>query len=906
MKVSAIALRVGAISLLSVTLVAFNLCAVSAQSAARAIEHQLFPERSYNPAVPVPTASLGYALGKDLATYAEMVPYLQRLAASSNRMQLATHGSSYEGQPIYDITISTPENLARLAEIRANTARLADPRKLSGPQELEALLRDTPLVAMLVFGTDGAETAGPEAALQLAYQLTAATDARTLALLQNAVVVIVPAANPDANRRTVAWYNAFRVGRDGTGDPDAAEHQFPWGINSNNHYQLDPNRESVWNIQRESRAMVALYRQWNPHVYVDNHGEHAQYTGPWYVEPLHEVLTSRQREWHRRFGEALQAEFGKRKYAYAPWEYGQFDPGYWDTYPNFSGAIAWTTETSGGGSRGLQLDRRNGAPYTLADGIIQHVVASDVTIAVGVQNREQILRDFVAYKNSAIAEGQGSAVKAYAISARNDPRNLAAVVNTMRRNAIEVYRTTRAVTLSGARAYFVSAPATSTASTSTATASTSIANLKAAGAVNLPAGSYIISLAQPEGRMLRVLMEPEAKFSAEFLAQIARARADTSRSAGRLFYDITAWSVPHTYNLQAYELTEALPAAALERVSEEVQPRGSVIGAGRYALLVDYESNAALHALARLRRDSIRHRIAREPLVVGGRRFTAGSVAIFAGDNAGRDLGALAQLLAAESGVTVVAVDAATGTGSRLDANAMTPVGTGRIAVVMDRPVSASSYGHIWYTFEQRYGFDFTALNFDRLQSVNLDKYAVVILPDGNYGSVHKGVAADVATKLRAWVQKGGTLIGIRGGSAWIAADENNLTAARVRRPTGAQASRQPAIPGAILRATIADARHPLVNGYSESELPVMVWSALAFDVSAPVEAPLRIADAARAHVSGFVFPESLAHVAGTPYVVRDRRGEGSVVLFLDDPNFRLFWDGLTRLFFNAVLAGGK
>jgi len=24
-------------------------------------------------------------------------------------------------------------------------------------------------------------------------------------------------------------------------------------------------------------------------------------------------------------------------------------------------------------------------------------------------------------------------------------------------------------------------------------------------------------------------------------------------------------------------------------------------------------------------------------------------------------------------------------------------------------------------------------------------------------------------------------------------------------------------------------------------------------------------------------------------------------VLFLDDPNFRLFWDGLTRLFFNAV-----
>ena len=89
--------------------------------------------------------------------------------------------------------------------------------------------------------------------------------------------------------------------------------------------------------------------------------------------------------------------------------------------------------------------------------------------------------------------------------------------------------------------------------------------------------------------------------------------------------------------------------------------------------------------------------------------------------------------------------------------------------------------------------------------------------------------------------------------------------------------------------------------GYSETELPVMVWSALAFEANAPVEAPLRIADATRARVSGFVFPESIEHVAGTPYVVRDPRGQGSVVLFLDDPNFRLFWDGLTRLFFNAL-----
>jgi hypothetical protein len=122
-----------------------------------------------------------------------------------------------------------------------------------------------------------------------------------------------------------------------------------------------------------------------------------------------------------------------------------------------------------------------------------------------------------------------------------------------------------------------------------------------------------------------------------------------------------------------------------------------------------------------------------------------------------------------------------------------------------------------------------------------------------------------------------------------------------MRKPAPGLPRRLPVVPGTIFRATITDARHPLIYGYVETEMPVMLWSALAFDSDSPVEAPLRIADAGRARVSGFVFPESLAHVAGSPYVVRDRRGAGSVVLFLDDPNFRLFWDGLRRLFINAV-----
>ena len=469
------------------------------------VERELFSGRTYDPSVPAPSEFLGYGLGEGLAPYQIMIRYLERLAATSDRMNLSRHGESYEGSGIYHATISSPENLARLDDIIANIGYLADPRTLDGDDHEAAILAETPVVVMLNFGTDGDETAGPEGAMHVAYQLAAATDPGARALLRDAVVVLVPAANPDSNQRTVAWYNAFRVGPEGTADPEAAEHHFPWGINSNNRYQIDMNRESVWSTQRETRAAVALYRKWNPQVFVDNHGQYPAYTGPWYSEPLHEQLTSGQREWLRRFGLAMAEAFAEHGYRYSAWEYGQFDPGYWDTYPNFTGAIAWTTETTGGGSRGLRFQVPRGGPlFTLKDGIIQHVLASDLTVRYASENRQELLRGFLDYKRSALAEGRRGPVRGYVLSADGDAQRLETVANNLLRNGIEVYQTTENVRLSRARPHFrVGGDGRRTEAT-----------------VDVPAGSLVLPLEQPDSRLLRVLMEPEARFSATFLEQV--------------------------------------------------------------------------------------------------------------------------------------------------------------------------------------------------------------------------------------------------------------------------------------------------------------------------------------------------------------------------------------------------
>ena len=161
----------------------------------------------------------------------------------------------------------------------------------------------------------------------------------------------------------------------------------------------------------------------------------------------------------------------------------------------------------------------------------------------------------------------------------------------------------------------------------------------------------------------------------------------------------------------------------------------------------------------------------------------------------------------------------------------------------------------------------------------------------------------------------------MRGASAWLAGEDVAWTRTRLKpgfasksafmtdggRPDDpapdAEEAGQPAeaIPGAILRA-LPNPESFLSFGY-EGPFPVMVWSSLAFEPDPAVAAAARFPeDPDELLGSGFAFPDSLARLAGTPYLVTERVGSGRVVLFLDDPNFRLFWDGLTRLFMNAVL----
>ena len=865
--------------------------------------------------VPSPEDVLGYRMGGSVTDYGGLYRYLDAIE-DSPRLRISTFGETFEHRELILLTISSPDNLARLEAIQRDTRRLADPRGLAA-DEAEAIVARTPAGVFLNYGNDGNESAAFEAALWMAWELLSG---RHDGLLEDLVVYVVPASNPDSHERFAGWFKAIARWPDGDPDPNAVEHRAPWGLSTNNnHYQINLNRDSVWSTQPENRALVRLYLDTRPMVFVDHHGETDSYIGPWMVEPLHTVLTANQRDWLVEYGRAMAADFAAEGFPYAPWEFGQFDPGYWDTLPNFTGSIGFTLETTGGGWRGLRLARAGGGEYTLRDGIEQHLIAGRSVLALTAAHRERRLRDYLAYRREALDEGERPG--GWLLSGASDPARLDAVRGVLLRNGIEVRRTSSEMTVRAARPMFPrSAPASD---------------------ITLPPGSLVVSGAQPEGRLLQVLLEQNARFSEEFLETVdehRERRSDPSFghpdiwTSADAFYDITGWSVPLTYRLDAWTAGAAdLPppdvseALSLEDAVAEPPPTPGEFRNrdAWYAFLIAGDTDHAVRAAAWLLEAGVPFRVATAAFEVGSESFGRGALLVFAGE--APDLPALRAGLAelSATGAHVLGVDdPLTASGPHLGSDQFIQVARGRVAMVMGGPVRPSAYGSPWYLFERRFGLPFTALSWDRLAATDLRGYQVLILPDGGYPQPGSDpLAARTLEHLEAWTRAGGVLITMRGASAWLAGEDVSWTRTRLKpgfasksafmtdggRPDDpspdAEETGQPAeaIPGAILRA-VPNPESFLSFGY-EVPFPVMVWSSLAFEPDPAVAVAARFPDDPDELLgSGFAFPDSLTRIAGTPYLVTERVGSGRVVLFLDDPNFRLFWDGLTRLFMNAVL----
>jgi hypothetical protein len=854
--------------------------------AAPAQRLEFAPGARYDTRLPTLKQTTGYELGESVTPPEQITAYLKALAdAAPDRTRLVKYAESWEGRPLHALIIGAPERLRRLDEIKANLQRLAHPSSLSN-SEAERLVKELPAVVTLLHGVHGNEISSGEAALAEAYHLLAARgDANADTILRECLVIIDPMQNPDGRARFVLQN---LLGRAAQPDPDpaAAEHDEPWPGGRSNHYLFDLNRDWFAHTQPETQGRTRLLLEWPAQIVVDLHeqGGDSTYYFPPAATPLNPHLSKAQLNWYDIFGRANADRFDQRGFAYFNREvFDAFYPGYGVSWPSAQGALGMTFEMAS--ARGLAYRRQDGTVLTYLDGAVRHFTSALTTALTAARNREKLLRDFLEFRRTA---GQG-ATQAYLLPPGADAGQTLRLVRTLQANGILVQRAAEALQHEGR---------------------------------TLPAGTYIVPLPQPAGALVRNLLDPQVPMTAEFL------KLQEERRQRRLpdqIYDITAWNLPLLYDVEclATDRPVTVKTAPVEPTPAAVNLAATTDVLVGYAL--PWNATTAATVLEAMQA-GLRPRFLHAAFTLAGRSFSKGTAFFRTAEN-GPELKAKLAALVAKHGAEVVKLDSAfVEAGASLGSNQVVALRTPRVLLAWDAPTSSLSAGWARYVLERRYQQPVTAVRTSSLARADWRRYDVLVLPAGNYAAALSG---DTLRRLKDWLNAGGTLITLGEASRWAARESTALLDTRTelrdgsldteapparpdntRRPADFDQAIQPtreqpeAVPGALLRVLLNE-NHWLSAG-TDGELQAQVESSRVF---APIKLDRGLnvgiyAAKDRLLASGLLWPASAQQLPQKAFLIHQPYGQGHLIAFAEDPNYRAYAEATMFLFLNAVVLG--
>lgn len=823
--------------------------------------------------VPSPESYLGYPLGSRFSYHHQVVGYVSAVAEASPKVTLMPYGKTVEGRPLLTVAITSEANMARLETIRLNNLKASG--LLEGRKEGTRL----PII-WLSYNVHGDEAVCTEAAMACLYELAQGAGA-TAQWLDKMVIILDPCLNPDGRDRYVNWYHQ-KVAMPPNAHIDSWEHHQPWPGGRFNHYLYDLNRDWCWQTQQESQARVAHYQQWMPQIHVDFHemGHNSPYFFAPAAEPYHSEITGWQREFQRIMGANHAHYFDQNHWMYYTGEvFDLFYPSYGDTWPIFNGAHGFTYEQGGSGRAGLKVQRERGDTLSLQDRMAHHFTTSLSTIEVAFKNRDRLLEEYDQYFCPKPSSDEGH--RSYVIKHTNPLATLQHFTQLLDRQQINYQFISDKKPKRTFMGYSYQKRIDNTYFT-------------------LEKGDIVIHTSQPKARLVRVLFEAESKLS------------------DSLTYDLTAWSLPFAYNLQAYVYYGLLGNGKTAKNGElkafsPASPSPQV----PYGFVCAWEDVQDARFLGALLKSELRVRFTHAPFTIGGRTFGRGALIIPKAENAdGYEMRVL-RLANQHEQLILPIYTGKSDDGTDLGSRSKKIVAMPKVALISGKGVSATSFGDLWHYFEQTLQYPVTILDTDYLSSVNLHAYDLLILPSGNYEAFRE--------KLLSFAKLGGRIIALErairefthiaeGGNptqlATVLSQRNeahaldNMLEAETEAAQFARYEDQErsalsySVAGSIYAVEL-DPSHPLAFGYGgqfflikRNNQPYPFLSENAWNIGKFTP---------NSHVSGFVGAKLKQQVANTLAIGMEEYGSGKIIYMTDSPVFRGFWHGGKLLMANAV-----
>ena len=836
------------------------------------------PDITFDESIPTPAEFLGFQLGHEPVRHHQLVDYIRHVADLSDRLTVETIGYSHERRPILFVVATSPQNHARIDEIHAQHVALSEPG--SG----QAITDDMPIVTWINYGVHGSEASGMDASLPFVYHLAAAQGQAIERALGESVILVTAIFNPDGHAKRVSWLDAYGGKRRIT-DPAHIEHSYDWRFARTNHYFFDLNRQWLLLTQPEPRAWMRKWHEWRPNLTVDYHemgGENTYYFHPGVATRTNPLVPDRAEELMAETVRTTEDFLDSEGRLYYSGEgFDNFYIGKGSTFPLLNGGVGILYEAAA--TMGREVETQNGL-RTYRENIRKQYRTSVSSIEGAVNLRQPYLeyqRDFYA---GALDEASDSSTRAWVISAPGDPARMHLFADVLNYHRISTHRLARDIDAGGNR---FSA-----------------------------ADSLIVPVSQPQYRLIRSVFETLTEFE------------DST------FYDVSTWTLPPAFGLDYAALSGRQFRDNL--VGREYAPPMPVAEApdeSTYGYVFEWGPYYAPRALQRVLENELLARVATKPINVattaGNRSFPVGSIVVPLDRQERRpvDIHELMQTIAAEDGVAVHALTSGRSTTGSVDVNvggpSARPLEAVHALIVIGDDVNLYDAGEIWHLADVRMNMPVTLRARDKLGGISWNRYTHIVFPSGDY----EAFEPEWASRMRTWVAEGGTVIGMRDAVSWVRAntidwiDPEDLEAVeaaaaeakekkeeeeaeagdteRLAYENKSDHEARDQIGGAIFAADL-DTSHPLGFGYADRAV------FLHKNVEDPMEATENPFGTVIAYTddpvySGYVSEENRDELAGTPALIAERLGEGSVILLADNPNFRGYWYGTNKLFLNAL-----
>ena len=747
--------------------------------------------------VPTPESHFGYEIGSErsLANWTELTAYYELLAQASDRVKVDTLGLTTMGQPFVMVTVTSVENQSRLSELHDIQMRLADPRRVSGDEELRELIAQGRTVVLITHGIHSTEVGGSQTAARLLYRLASSNEERVREILDNVILLDIPSLNPDGTQWVADWYNEWL----GTEYEASA---LPWLY----HYYVghDNNRDWYAFTQKETQhTVLGAHNAWHPQIVHDIHqmgGSGARIFFPPYMDPIEHNVDPGIISAVNMLGTSMAAELtaaGKSGVVTSA-IYDGFSPT--RAYQHYHGAARILSETASanlassvnvsaariGGGRGYDAatssvnypDPWTGGEWGLPD-IVDYMDAGAMALlSNAAKNRTYWLENFYRINERAV-NGWDAWPTAWVIPADQDNvSGLAYLLRILRMGDVEVHRASVAFEADGE---------------------------------SFPPGTYVVPMNQPYASFAQTLLE----------VQHYPDLREYPGGPPRRPYDVTAHTLPLLMNVTAISVEELDPA--LDAVIEPAP----------------IETPEFAFQLPEALQGETAPRIAlykswREPMDAGWTRW------VFDQHELAYD-------------------------------------------TLKDARVRAGDLRR-----------DYDVILFQGQAPTSMSAgFRRGTVPEEYVG----GLGSEGERALDRFVREGGRIVAIEAATDYVADLFDLGVSNAVERLTATDFY----IPGSILELR-PEPGHVLNAGLPESVGAWFSRASRAFDVSDPsIRVTARFGDGNPLRSGWLLGPE---HVAGKPAVVEASVGEGSVVLFGFQPNYRAQTVATWPMLFNALTPG--